>query len=207
MRELNVQMLHLHCQRPLFITMEFKKTLFVAYVMSMPATAATHIVHGTYRVLLYRPTDHRDQCSVCNGDGSTCLSGCDNKPWSSSVEDPCGVCGGNCTSAVKSGSSNNKNTVIIGAAAGGGGALLLIIAAVLVFFFVIRKRRSSSSSSYPQDVPLRENTTYSPMTSPTTTPYSNLNQSNTSMPNRNNNNGTNYANIQASSPIAPSLQH
>jgi len=35
-----------------------------------------------------------DACGVCGGNGSTCLSGCNNMPNSKEVFDVCGVCGG-----------------------------------------------------------------------------------------------------------------
>jgi len=35
-----------------------------------------------------------DVCGVCGGDGTSCLSGCDNRPFSNATVDLCGVCGG-----------------------------------------------------------------------------------------------------------------
>lgn len=37
--------------------------------------------------------EFRDVCSVCNGN-SSCVSGCDSKPWSTGTSDVCGVCKG-----------------------------------------------------------------------------------------------------------------
>jgi hypothetical protein len=138
-----------------------------------------------FAVLL--PIIRRDVCSICSGDGKSCLPGCDNVPFSNKTVDACGVCGGNgdCSSSEEIQSSNkSSSTVIIAAAVGGGGALLVIIIAVLAFLF-IRKRASSSSSSYStspsNDVPMRD-TTYKPMRV---------------------NTGTSYASINTASPVVP----
>lgn len=41
-----------------------------------------------------------DECGVCGGNNSTCLSGCDNKPNSKKLEDVCGKCGGDGSSCM-----------------------------------------------------------------------------------------------------------
>ena len=40
------------------------------------------------------PPTQIDECGVCGGNNTLCLSGCDNMPNSNKIFDSCGVCGG-----------------------------------------------------------------------------------------------------------------
>jgi rRNA maturation protein Nop10 len=106
-------------------------------------------------------TVQRDVCSVCGGNGTSCL-GCDGLVWSHKENDICGVCGGDTSTCVPcfnktfdacgvcegdgstcaeiEAQSNNMGT-ILGAAIGAGGGFILMVA-LLIFLFLRRRSRA-----------------------------------------------------------------
>lgn len=55
----------------------------------------------------------KDQCGVCGGDGTSCLSGCDRTINSTLVDDECGVCGGDNSTCKCMWNTDYKNNFFI----------------------------------------------------------------------------------------------